>query len=168
MKVQIRRSTPDDVEAFWRCLDSVARERRFLVMVQAPPLSEARAFLEQARSNDMVQFVAVKESRIIGWCDITPSRWDGFRHSGNLGMGVLAEFRGRGIGSRLLLETIRAAKDAGLKRIELEVFSSNRVAIAMYKRQGFIQEGIKRQARVLDGVVDDAICMALLLGEVAD
>lgn len=84
--VDIRQSAPDDFEALWQCLDSVARERRFLVMVQAPPVSEARAFLEEARSNGMVQFVAMKESRVIGWCDVTPSRWEGLRHSGTLGM----------------------------------------------------------------------------------
>lgn len=75
----------------------------------------------------------------------------------------MAEFRGQGIGSRLLRETVEAAKHAGLKRIELEVFSSNRVAIALYQRHGFIQEGVKRQARVLDGVVDDVICMGFVL-----
>lgn len=161
--VDIRQSTPDDFEVFWQCLDLVARERRFLVMVQAPPLSEARAFLEEARSNGMIQFVAIKESRVIGWCDVTPSRWEGFRHSGTLGMGVLAEFRGHGIGKRLLRNTVEAAKDTGLRRIELEVFGSNRVAIALYRRHGFIQEGVKPQARVLDGVVDDVICMGLVL-----
>lgn len=160
--VEIRPSTPDDLEAVWRCLDSVARERRFLAMVEAPPLADARAFFEQARSKGMIQFVAVTGSRVIGWCDITPRRWDGFRHSGSLGMGVLAEFRGRGIGSRLLVETLQAARESGLRRIELEVFSSNRAAIALYRKHGFIQEGVKRQARVIDGAVDDLVCMGLV------
>lgn len=159
--VEIRPSTPNDLEAFWHCVDSVARERRFLAMVEAPPLSEARAYLEQARSQGMIQFVALKEPRIVGWCDVVPIRWEGFRHSGRLGMGVSGDFRGRGIGTRLLGETLRAARAAGLRRIELEVFGSNRVARAMYERHGFVQEGVKRRGRVLDGGVDDLICMAL-------
>ena len=103
MNLDIRRSIPDDFPAFWECLDAVARERRFLAMTEAPPRPEARAFLEQARAAGMIQYVAVQESRVIGWCDITPIHWEGFRHSGRLGMGVLDGFRGQGLGTRLLL-----------------------------------------------------------------
>ena len=159
---EIRPSTPDDFPALWQCLDAVARERRFLAMIEAPSHVEARAFLRQARAAGMIQFVAIAESRVIGWCDVTPIRWEGFGHSGRLGMGVLDGFRGQAIGTALLLHTLRAARDAGLTRVELEVFATNEVAIALYTRHGFVEEGIKRGARVIDGVTDDVICMALL------
>jgi RimJ/RimL family protein N-acetyltransferase len=165
--VEIRRSTPEDFEAFWQCLDSVARERRFLAMVEAPSRAEARAFLEQARASGMIQFVAVRDSRVIGWCDVTPVQWEGFRHSGRLGMGVVGGFRGQGLGTKLLVATLHAARGAGLTRIELEVFRSNTAAIALYNRHGFVEEGIKRRGRVLDGVIDDVVCMGLLLDETA-
>jgi RimJ/RimL family protein N-acetyltransferase len=162
---EIRRSTPDDIPAFWQCLDSVARERRFLAMVEAPPLPEAQAFLEEARAGGMIQFVAVNESRVVGWCDITPVHWEGFRHTGRLGMGVLDGFRGQGLGTELLLQTLHAAREAGLTRIELEVFATNDVAVSLYGRHGFVREGIKRAARAIDGITDDVICMALLFDE---
>jgi RimJ/RimL family protein N-acetyltransferase len=165
--VEIRRSTPDDFEALWECLDSVARERRFLAMIEAPSRPEARAFLEQARSGGMIQFVAVRELRVIGWCDVTPVRWEGFRHSGRLGMGVVSGSRGQGLGAKLLAATLGAARDAGLTRVELEVFRSNTAAIALYNRHGFVEEGVKRRGRVLDGVIDDVVCMGLLLDETA-
>ena len=160
--MEIRRSTLDDIEALWRLVDDVARERRFLVMVQAPPLNESRAFLEQAYSNGMIQFVAVDEGTMIGWCDVTPVRWEGFRHSGRLGMGISSTHRGRGVGAQLLRVALEEAQRAGLTRVELEVFRSNTPAIALYKRFGFVEEGVKRQARRLDGAVDDTVCMALI------
>jgi RimJ/RimL family protein N-acetyltransferase len=55
---------------------------------------------------------------------------------------------------------LRAAEEAGLTRIELEVFASNHAAIRLYERHGFVIEGVKRGARVLDGIVDDLVCMA--------
>jgi ribosomal protein S18 acetylase RimI-like enzyme len=77
-------------------------------------------------------------------------------------MGLVAPFRGRGLGRKLLQEAIRAAHDAGLRRIELEVLASNENAIALYERTGFLHEGRKQAARVLDGRAEDILCMALL------
>jgi ribosomal protein S18 acetylase RimI-like enzyme len=88
---------------------------------------------------------------------------EGFTHRGTLGMGVHADFRRRGIGTRLIDEAISRAKDQRLERIELEVFASNTPAITLYKKTGFVIEGVKKKARKLDGVCDDMIQMALFI-----
>jgi ribosomal protein S18 acetylase RimI-like enzyme len=106
--------------------------------------------------------VAVKGDEVVGWCDVTPNRREGFRHSGVLGMGLLAGFRGRGLGRKLLGETIAAAHAAGLTRLELEVLASNEAAVALYERSGFTHEGRKRGARMLDDRAEDILCMALV------
>jgi RimJ/RimL family protein N-acetyltransferase len=77
-------------------------------------------------------------------------------------MGLLPRMRGRGLGRRLAEAAIRAAFSQGVERIELEVFASNAAAIALYRRLGFQVEGVKRQARHLDGRYDDNVLMALL------
>jgi hypothetical protein len=51
-------------------------------------------------------------------------------------------------------------------RIDLEVFSSNQAAIALYRRYGFTIEGRRRKARHVDGLWDDIILMALEPGEI--
>jgi ribosomal protein S18 acetylase RimI-like enzyme len=160
--VLLRRGTPQDLESFWRCLDAVARERRWLALVAAPPLEEARAYLDAARAQGMIQVVAVAGPEIVGWCDVIPKPYEGHRHTGSLGMGLLPAYRGRGLGARLLEEALRACIAQGLTRIELEVYRSNRSAIALYERRGFVHEGCKRRGRLLDGQVDDVLCMALL------
>jgi L-phenylalanine/L-methionine N-acetyltransferase len=98
--------------------------------------------------------------KIIGWADIIPLDHSTMNHVGCLGMGVMAEFRGQGIGSKLLASVIQHAWANGLKRLELEVFADNEVAIALYKKHGFVQEGVKRFARVVDGHYQDIIVMA--------
>jgi len=155
----VRRSTPEDTESLWRCLDGVARERKWLAFLEAPPLEAMRSFIS---SNSPIQFVADRQGEVIGWCDVTPNRREGFRHSGTLGMGVLGAFRERGLGRKLLRETIDAAHEAGLSRIELEVLASNRGAVALYEGSGFLHEGRKRAARLLDRQLEDILCMALL------
>jgi ribosomal protein S18 acetylase RimI-like enzyme len=150
------------IEGFYHCLDAVARERSYLGMVQAPPLDAIREFVRSTIAGGVPQFVAVAGDRVIGWCDVIPRRREGYAHCGILGMGVLAEYRGRGIGRRLAVATIERAREIGLERVELEVYASNAPAIGLYGVLGFVVEGVKVNARKLDGVYDDNICMALL------
>ena len=163
--VDIRRSGPEDFDGFYDCFAEICRERRFLALVEPPPKEQSRAFLEDARRHGMVQYVATAGARIVGWCDVVPHRWEGFRHGGRLGMGIARQFRGNGIGLRLLDATVRGARDAGLSRVELEVFSSNTNAIRLYERYGFVREGLHRKGRIIDGQVEDLVMMGLLLDD---
>jgi RimJ/RimL family protein N-acetyltransferase len=87
------------------------------------------------------------------------------RHVGRLGMGLLPAYRGQGLGRRLLREVVRRVFASGLLRIELEVFASNLAAIRLYEQEGFVTEGRKRRARILDGVEDDVLVMGLIRQE---
>jgi RimJ/RimL family protein N-acetyltransferase len=113
----------------------------------------------------MLQFVAVQDGRVVGWCDVIRKSSEGFRHAGDLGMGLLPELRGRGIGRRLLARTLAAARAAGIARVELEVYAGNAAAITLYERCGFRHEGRRRRARLLDGVAEDVVEMALNFDE---
>jgi ribosomal protein S18 acetylase RimI-like enzyme len=163
--IVVRESTPADVESFRSCLDTVARERRWLALVEAPPLDEVRSFCESQRRRGMIQFVAVARAHVVGWCDVIPKSAEGFRHSSDLGMGLLAELRGRGLGRALLERTLEAARRSGLQRVELEVYATNTAAIALYERHGFRHEGLRRRARLIDGAASDVVEMALLFDE---
>jgi RimJ/RimL family protein N-acetyltransferase len=163
--VDVRRSTPADFESFYECLASVILERRFLALTEAPPLEEARAYIDAARRRGMVQCVAVADSRVVGWCDVIPHHGEQYRHTGRLGMGIVSEYRGQRLGVRLLDDTVKAARDAGLARVELDVFSSNVNAIRLYQRYGFAHEGVRRRARIIDGRVEDIVLMGLLFDE---
>jgi ribosomal protein S18 acetylase RimI-like enzyme len=77
-------------------------------------------------------------------------------------MGLLPEYRAQGLGRKLAERAISDARARGITRIELEVFSSNTRAICFYERLGFVHEGVKRNARQLDGGYDDLVLMAFL------
>jgi ribosomal protein S18 acetylase RimI-like enzyme len=62
---------------------------------------------------------------VVGWCDIERYGREGFTHGGRLGIGMVPEARGRGLGRRLMLAAMDAARRQGMERIELEVFASN-------------------------------------------
>lgn len=166
MEITIQPASLDHVESFWRTLDIVAREHRYLIFLEAPPIESTRKFIAQILAKGWSQFYALHDGNVVGWCDIVRDERPGMTHIGHLGIGLLPEYRGQKIGARLLAAAIADAFHKGLTRIELEVFAANTRAIALYRKTGFVEEGRKRQARFVDGVYDDAICMALLKSDI--
>lgn len=58
-------------------------------------------------------------------------------------MGLLPEYRSKGIGTKLMGEILQRATACDFHRVELEVFEENAIAIALYRKVGFKEEGIK-------------------------
>ena len=148
------------IAGFREVLDGVARERRWLAFLEAPPLPRIRSFVLNGLRTGMTQFVAVDDGRVVGWCDVNPKTHESLRHSGVLGMGVAASHRGQGLGSALLRATLEAASARGITRVELVVRADNVAAITLYERHGFELEGRLRDYMIVDGAAYDALAMA--------
>lgn len=69
------------------------------------------------------------------------------------------EFRGRGIGKRLLLHALRSAKEEGAVKSFLEVRESNDLARKIYRDFGFVEDG--RRKEYYKDNAEDAILMSL-------
>ena len=162
-EIQIVPTAIKYADSFNAAVDIVARERKYIGFVEGPPLEGTRHFIQRLVDGSGIQMPAVTPTdTVVGWCDIIRNPHEGFRHVGRLGMGLLPEYRGRGLGRQLAVHAISAARQMGIERIELEVFASNTAAIALYRALGFVIEGTKRRARKLDGEYDDNVVMALL------
>ena len=169
MPVRIETASEGHLEGLCQSIEAVARERRYLGNVDGFPLDEVRQFAAALAATGGVQLVAVDDDgSVAGWCDVRRNPFEGFRHVGTLGIGLLSAYRGQGLGPTLLARTVEAAAAAGMHRIELEVFASNTRAVHVFEKAGFVREGLKRRARLLDGVGDDVVCMARLLPGAAD
>ena len=148
--------------SFWSALDQVAKERKYLLMLEGPKPESTVSFVKTIVEKNWTQFYAVEGGELVGWCDIIPQEREGVRHVACVGMGVVSSHRRKGIGRALLIRCIDDAFSKGVERIELEVFASNTGAIKLYQRLGFFTEGVKRNARFIDGEYDDVVVMALL------
>ena len=151
------------IEGFHRTLDFVARERRYLAFLEAPPLESIRAFVLDNIKHGHPEFVALSAGDVVGWCDVLPKERPIYAHAGVLGMGLLPPFRGQGIGADLIGRSFAAAKAFGLHRVELTVRENNTSAVQLYKRVGFEVEGRLRDAVQVDGVYESVLLMAVLL-----
>src|SRR5262245_53276080 len=109
MNVAITEVREEHIAGCHTALDVVAREHKYLLFLEAPPIEMTREFIADSIANRHPHFVALDGGRVVGWCDITPRGRPASRHCGVLGMGLVPEWRGRGVGRRLIERTLEAA-----------------------------------------------------------
>jgi ribosomal protein S18 acetylase RimI-like enzyme len=152
------------IPGYQRVLDQVAREKKWLLALKAPPLREVRKnVLKKIMARESFLLV-LDGDRVIGWCDIRPDSRTGTGHVGLLYMGLLREYRGRGIGGWLFEKSLEhSVRVSGFESIQLEVFASNRRAIGMYRKFGFKKDGLRKKARKYNGKYEDILLMSKML-----
>ncbi len=157
---EVREIQESDINGFHKALSSVVKERKYLLTVESTVIEDVHSYICSNIENNHAQYIAQMNGEIVGWADIIPHHRELLRHSGVLGIGVVAEHRGMGIGKELLRSVIDHSWKNGLTRLELEVFADNVNAVALYEKYGFELEGTKRNARLLDGEYKDVHFMA--------
>jgi RimJ/RimL family protein N-acetyltransferase len=162
--VTVRATVAEHIESFHQALDLVARERRYLTMMEAFPLPDTRRFVLDMIKQGNPHFVATVEDQVVGWCDISRHFFPAHAHRGSLAMGIIPDYRGKGLGRRLMMAALNQARTAGFVRIELSVHADNARAIALYEKVGFATEGVQRRSVLIDGRFIDTVNMALMLG----
>ncbi len=143
-------------------IDAVSREGGVLGITQAPPITEFSRQMQVAIESGSPQCVATVGEEVVGWCMICRNEFPLFKHVGYLFMGILPHWRRRGIGTSLLQTSLGDAWGNQFQRIELEVLCMNDPAIALYRRFGFVTEGVKRQAYLSGEKYSDVLVMGLL------
>ncbi len=156
---QVRLSDAAELVAFKR---QVSSESKFLLTCP----DEVEDLIDQRRMitiylSDMrrIFLVAEYDKQIVGVITLSGSNRRRIMHKGELGISVKKQFWGKGIGTALMEECLKIAKQKGFKKIQLEVMSNNDRAIALYKKFGFEVEGVKRKAVFVDGEYIDLVMM---------
>lgn len=106
-----------------------------------------------------------KDQSYIGQLDIFDINWR--LRIGLLGIVIGSdEKRGRGVGTEALgLLQEYAFGVLGLERLELEVYVKNGRAVRCYEKAGFVHEGTRRHAAIVDGRYADVGVMSVLKEE---
>ncbi len=114
-------------------------------------------FIETAAIGYAYYLVALDEGRIIGAC--------GYRNmcgeADITNVCVIPEVRRKGIARKMLDALIRHGKEQGVYAFSLEVRSKNTAAIELYKKLGFVSEGVR--PGFYDNPKDDALIFWLRL-----
>jgi len=108
--------------------------------------------------------VGVLDGRIICAGNVSSPKRERLAHQCSLGISVLKEFWGIGVGTYLMNALIDFAKNTGtVEVIHLGVKADNIHAIALYKKLGFEQIGVYPKFFKINGVYYDEILMNLYL-----
>ena len=163
--LSVRRTRVADAEAYARMM---SHPEVFPNLLQMPWASadqwHSRLTESCAAGSPHVQIVAEADGTVVGAAGLHPiGASPRKRHSMALGINVDADWHGRGVG-KLLMQSLcdYADKWLGLLRLELEVYTDNHKAQALYQRFGFVQEGLHRGDTLRGGVYVDSLSMARL------
>jgi RimJ/RimL family protein N-acetyltransferase len=124
---------------------------------------EEEAFIGRMRSEDNCHMLLARDGEsIAGVATVHGVPYSKFRHRGELGITVLREQWGRGIGTRLMEEMLGWARaNEKMTTLDLYVNSENAPATALFKRFGFTERGRKTRDFFYEGRYVDTIFMEL-------
>jgi len=163
--IEIRPARPRDAASFVEALREVAAERRYIATETVNrSLRETRKRFRRSWTDHAASIVAVHEGRVIGSLGIRREEFPVYRHVASLGMSVVNEWRGKGIGTALLAEALRWAWSVGVEKVSLTVYPHNAAAVALYRAFGFVEEGrLSGQSKKSYGYEDEVIMSRWLL-----
>ena len=165
--VTLRPFTSSDVDALLRFANSIVREKKEnrdlgiaafdKRLTRGLEKKFLRATLASVRKRSGVSIAAFAGRTLVGECMVRGREPNDLKHTGLLGIVILSEYRGVGLGETLMLEVLREAKRIGIWLVELEVMAINKGAIQLYEKLGFRKVGtvpnkVQRDGRHLDMV----------------
>jgi putative acetyltransferase len=160
VKIEIRHSEPADAEAVSAIYGSPGT---FAGTLQLPCPSTAMWAKRLAELPEgFYSYVAVVGGDVVGQLGLmTNTRRARRKHAAEIGMGVRDDYWGKGVGSALVSFAIDAAENwLNVSRLELNVYTDNERAIALYTKHGFEKEGEMRAFAFRNGRYVDALMMA--------
>jgi RimJ/RimL family protein N-acetyltransferase len=164
----VRHATPDDAEQLITHVQHMAVEAAQWLPMQPGEfqvsMEEEREILTKAAASQNSLFlVAEVDGKIVGLLNYSGGKRKATRHVATFGMSVRSAWQCRGVGTALLTAAIRHAKESGcIRRLDLQVYADNERAIRLYKRLGFVSEGVLRNTALRNGEFIDGIMMALI------
>ncbi len=119
---------------------------------------------EDSMAEKNIFLVAEVEGKIVGFTRCEGSKLSRFRYKAEFGICILKEYWGHGIGKVMIENILMWAGTAGIKKISLTVVQTNTNAIQLYKKYGFVEEGLLINDRIhKDGNYYNTVIMGIVL-----
>lgn len=96
-------------------------------------------------------FVAEFENKLVGFIAALGGDLKRNQHSAYLVLGVLENYQGQGIATKLFNRVFEWAKEVEITRLELTVIKDNTKAFNLYRKMGFVLEGEKVYSLIING-----------------
>lgn len=112
-----------------------------------------KAFESEIKNNLAYYLVAEVDGKVVAY----GGTWLIIDEAHITNIAVKEEYKGNGIGNKILEDLIEYTTDLGIRNMTLEVRKSNKIARSLYEKYGFISFGVRPKYYVDNG--EDAIIM---------
>lgn len=165
-KLLIRKAETRDAEKLVQYMSCIGGESDFLTFGDNElqiTVEKEQQIIESLNSREnTIMAVAIIGDEIAGSFSFSGGFRSRTQHAGEMGITVRKQYWGLGIGKALMEYLIDWAKQTGIvRKINLRVRTDNDNAIALYKKLGFVEEGILTRDFMIDGVFYDSLHMGL-------
>jgi RimJ/RimL family protein N-acetyltransferase len=109
---------------------------------------------------ETISVVADINEKIIANGEVARGRYKDTHHHGHLGLTMIKEYRGQGIGHRMIETLVRESLIVGLRTLDSEFLAENDAARRAYEKAGFKQAGIIPRKVFRGGKYFDGLIMA--------
>lgn len=172
LELTIREAIPSDAAELLKTTRTIGQETEFLVMdekgINLPEELLAIQLEDIYESSNNTLFVALLGDKIVGTASLKGSNEKRISHIVELGISILKDYWGMGLGSILMEELLLwAEENPEIYRIKLTVQEQNTAAIRLYEKFGFKKEAVmERGARGNDGRFLNVLLMSKMIHEV--
>ncbi|WP_243526778.1 arsinothricin resistance N-acetyltransferase ArsN1 family A [Bacillus pseudomycoides] len=105
-----------------------------------------------------------EDDQVLGWASINPySHRCAYRGVGELSIYIKREYRGKGLGQKLLGSLEKVAQQNQFYKFVLFTFSFNNLGQGLYRKMGYREVGVFEKQGVMDGERVDIMIMEKLL-----
>jgi L-phenylalanine/L-methionine N-acetyltransferase len=162
MDIHLRRVSANDAAAMSEMMNDPHVFPGLMQLPFSSPEMWRERLEKSSKSVNDLSLVAEVGGKIVGSAGLHESSPSPRRaHARGLGMSVAAAYQGKGVGTALMNGLLDWADNwTHVTRIELNVYADNEAAIRLYKKFGFVQEGLFRNYAMRAGVLTDTLAMA--------
>ena len=157
----VRPGRHSDFEGLVETIRTVTDEKRYVV---AEHVAEQLVYEDAVTRHNTVEsrvfFVATVDDEVVGWTHLDLPQTDHLRDTAQLTVGVREEYRGRGIGHRLLRHGVEWAESNGYRKVYNSVPATNEEAVRFLSDHGWDTEAVRRDHYTIDGEPVDEVMMA--------
>lgn len=161
----IRPAREEDLPAVLGAIRQIVEEKTLVeAETVAEQLNYEDALLRRNDHESRLFFVATVDDNVVGWTHLQVPEIEKLRHTAKCTIGVLAEYRDRGIGSHLLHRSLEWAASHGYETVYQNLPATNELAIQFLKAHGGTVEATYDGWYRIDDASVDKVVISMSLG----
>jgi L-amino acid N-acyltransferase YncA len=163
--MKIRDAVAADLPAIVEIYNSTIPSRVVSADTEPVSVEQRLSWFDEHEPSRRPIWVMEEGGEVIGWLSLSDfyDARPAYHATAEIGVYVREDYRGKGIGRRLVEEAISRAPELGLTTLTAGAFAHNRASVRLFERMSFRKWAHFPNVAELDGVERDLIVLGLRL-----